>query len=279
MRAILGKIQKKLGTAVYYLLHPSTYPFLWRFLKTKIFGGSLSLDDTREESTRWCHKQAVDTSEAIQEITGLPNSLVSIRHVFREIFDQAEMRVAACPQKMGGAGNLDLLYVIAQRLGAKRVIETGVAYGWSSLAILLAISTHSEAKLVSTNLHYSQYNDDSYVGCAVPDELRSCWTIIREADLTALPKALSMLPEYDLCHYDSNKNHAGRIWAYPLLWRALRVGGYFISDDVGDNLAFAHFCRMVRHKPLIVKIPSSTGDKFVGILLKTDNLQPRDIMF
>ena len=41
-----------------------------------------------------------------------------------------------------------------------------------------------------------------------------------------------MVPEIDLCHYDSHKDYDARMWAYPRLWAALRSGGIFISDDI-----------------------------------------------
>ena len=41
--------------------------------------------------------------------------------------------------KMGGSGHIHLLYDCTRLLKVKNVIETGVAYGWSSLAILKAL--------------------------------------------------------------------------------------------------------------------------------------------
>ncbi len=271
---------KKFSTFISYLNRPNTYPFLWRLVKVKTLGGSLSLDKTKEEATAWCKKRAVDTSEGIFRITGDQlESRVTIREQFKDIFLEADKRVAACDQVMGGSGNLDLLFTIAEHIQAERIIETGVAYGWSSLALLLAIAHRPSSKLISTNLHYSRYKDDSYVGCAVPDTLKDKWTLLKEADRMAIPKALTLMPKIDLCHYDSDKTYAGRMWAYPLLWKSLRIGGCFISDDVGDNLAFAHFCRMVRTKPIIVKMPSSSGEKYVGLLFKVSDVPPRQIMF
>ena len=87
------------------------------------------------------------------------------------------------------------------------------------------------------------------------------------------------MPEIDLCHYDSDKTYAGRLKSYRLLWPALRLGGYFISDDIDDNLGFAHFCRMVREEPLVVQTPATQGVKYVGLLVKRRNEGPRDIMF
>lgn len=54
------------------------------------------------------------------------------------------------------------------------------------------------------------------------------------------------------------------MWAYRRLWDALRTGGYFISDDIGDNVAFRDFAKSVGVEPIIVR----SDDKHVGILVK-----------
>lgn len=54
------------------------------------------------------------------------------------------------------------------------------------------------------------------------------------------------------------------MWAYPLLWDALRSGGIFISDDIGDNLGFADFTRSVAGEPIIVL----SSERYAGVLVK-----------
>jgi predicted O-methyltransferase YrrM len=165
---------------------------------------------------------------------------------------------------MGGAADLDLLYHLATFVRATRVVETGVAYGWSSLALLQAMSNNPSARLVSIDLPYLNRGNDRYVGCAVPSHLRSGWKLIRTSDRMSLEKALGELRAIDLCHYDSDKSWFGRMWAYPRLWNALRSAGIFISDDVGDNFAFRLFCEQVGRQPIIVR----HNNRFVGLLIK-----------
>jgi hypothetical protein len=91
---------------------------------------------------------------------------------------------------------------------------------------------------------------------------------------------LAEMPTCDLVHYDSAKSYAGRMFAYPLLWDSLRVGGLFVSDDIDDNLGFTHFCKMLRSKPIVVETLQPSGTtKYVGILKKTDDRVAREIMF
>ena len=73
----------------------------------------------------------------------------------------------------------------------------------------------------------------------------------------------------DLCHYDSDKSYVGRMWAYGLLWEALEPGGFFVSDDIGDNDAFRVFAGSVAAEPIVVEPGSyDTGAKYVGVLRK-----------
>jgi predicted O-methyltransferase YrrM len=155
------------------------------------------------------------------------------------------------------------LFHLAEYIQARTVIETGVAYGWSSLALLLSIQKR-DGVLISTDLPYAGMDNDPYVGCVVPDELRGNWKLLRGADRQRLPEAIRIAGGLDLCHYDSDKSFAGRMWAYPRLWDALRPGGLFISDDIGDNMGFADFTRSIAGEPVIVL----SSERYAGVLVK-----------
>ena len=87
---------------------------------------------------------------------------------------------------------------------------------------------------------------------------------VEQPDRQALPKALEQMPQIDMCYYDSDKSCSGRMFAYPLLWDALRQGGIFVSDDIDDNFAFMDFCEKYGLEPLIAK----NGERFVGVIRK-----------
>lgn len=251
---------------LWYLRRPSLYPHFVSEIRHRMVRPAGHAEDTREDSERWCAERAVSTPEALDRlgITSDRESLFSARFV-NEIAE-ADKIVSACPVEMGGAGNLDLLYELAQFVAARKVIETGVAYGWSSLAILSSLAQREDSLLVSSDMPYPRRNNDDHVGCVVPDKLASHWKLLRAADRQSLPKAIRMLGSIDLCHYDSDKSVAGRSWAYPLLWQAVRPGGAFLSDDISDNLAFRDFALTTPVEPLIVR----HEDKFVGVLMKPE---------
>lgn len=253
----------KFKSLIWYMRRPRLFPHMIYSLTNKIFRKRSLLNNTKEEMSAWCKDRAVDTGVAIKSLTGKAQKYSIHDHYF-DIFDFAHRKVASCPVKMGGAGNIDLIYWLAEQLSAIRVVETGVASGWSSLAFLLSLNNRTDAKLMSTDMPYIQVNNDEYVGCVVPDELRSNLKIFRYSDRQALPKALNEIGTIDMCHYDSAKSYEARMWAYPLLWQALRHDGIFLSDDIGDNVAFRDFAESINEHPTVVE----WENKYIGILVK-----------
>src|SRR5690606_3285080 len=122
--------------------------------------------------------------------------------------------------------------------------------------------------LISTDVPYVGRHNEPYVGCVVPEHLRSKWTLIRRPDRDALPGARTRVGTIDLCHYDSDKSYDGRAWAYRLLWQHLRPGGILISDDVQDNRAFRDFVEEVGIQPVVVARQASSTIAFSGAVMK-----------
>lgn len=259
----------KIGTYTrplwWYIKNPPYYGELLSqvFQKTKNYFSLRNKKRQRDMALRWCAETAVDIPLVISKITSL-TKIEPFEEKFKDHFIKSKRIADNCPVRMGGPGNLTLLYHLTEHLQATKVIETGVAYGWSSLAILLSLQHRPHARLISIDKPYPGQGNEPYVGCVVPEELRSQWEIIRLADRKAVPRALRTLGSIDLCHYDSDKSYEGRMRSYPLLWKALRPGGVFISDDIGDNLAFHDFCRKIKRTPFIVK----DAGKYIGIILK-----------
>jgi len=253
----------KIRTLFWYLRRPTFYPHLTHLVCRKLSPASSTRDDTGQEALQWCSGLAVDTDAALERLTGKA-APAQVGHLFPGDFAAAEKIAKECPVEMGGAGNLDLLYWSSQYLKASKIIETGVAYGWSSFALLLSLKDRQDSQLVSTDMPYPLRNNDRYIGCVVPEHLRSRWRILKYPDRQALPKAVGTLKPIDMCHYDSDKSYDGRMWSYRILWKALRPGGLFVSDDIGDNTAFRDFSRSVRCDPIVVE----KDGKYVGAMVK-----------
>lgn len=175
---------------------------------------------------------------------------------------------------MGGGGDHNLIYTIAKSSDNSRILETGVAFGFSSLALLLGVKDVTGAKLISNDFPYVGGTGEPCFSKAVPNSLAedSEWKIFRLPDRDFITWVLPFLKPFDLIHYDSAKGYGPRRFAYKRLWKKLRPGGLLISDDIGDNLGFSHFVESLRDADYVEYVLAGdyvkSGDKFIGVVKK-----------
>lgn len=251
---------EKFKTLVWFAKRPLFYAHAGALVLRKF----LPNKDGTEERCRaeeWAAARAVPVADALQAL-GISGEPQVLDPALAEEGAALARRSAA---EMGGPGGLLLLHTVTVLIRARTVIETGVAYGWSSLAILSAQQNNGGGRLVSVDMPYPKMGNEAFVGIVVPERLRGGWTLVREPDRNGLRRAIRLASSpLDLVHYDSDKSYYGRSFAFPLVWAALRPGGIFISDDIQDNMAFAEF---VEQKGVATAVTQS-GGKFVGICRK-----------
>lgn len=253
----------KLQTILWFIKNPSYLPQAWSLVLRKITKRGDRYGEI--DSLKICNQKAISEFEAVSKLTGIALAeLKDIREIYPEIFKSAEEKSEQVPVEMGGAGALNLLFHLTIPYRPRYTLETGVAYGWSSLAMLLAMKENKIGKLYSVDMPYINMKNESYVGVVVPKNLKGLWKLIRKADRSGIPTVIKRVEKLEMCHYDSDKSYFGRSWAYPLLWGALRKNCLLISDDIQDNIAFFEFCKKTNREPVIVE---SQG-KFVGIIQK-----------
>lgn len=251
---------RKISTALWFATRPSFYPHACALAARKFLPNR---DGAREQHAagEWAANRAVSVAEALCAIgiQGDPPSLDPA------LLDEGEVLARRSKVTMGGPGDLSLLHAAVALTGARTVIESGVAYGWSSLAILSALARNGGGRLLSVDMPYPKMGNEAFVGIVIPEHLRCNWTLLRKPDRNGLKHAIQLAgAPLDLVHYDSDKSYYGRMFAYPLIWDALRQGGVFISDDIQDNLGFAEF---MEHKAVDFAVTESAG-KYVGICVK-----------
>lgn len=250
---------QKLLTLVWFARRPYFYPHMAALIVRKLSGAG-RLDRCAAEAFAWAEGLSVPRPAALAAV-GLAHGAATLP---AKLLTDGECRARQSGVDMGGPGDLDLLYSAILASRARRVVETGVAYGWSSLAALAALR-QTGGRLVSVDMPYPKAGNESFVGIVVPPDWREGWTLIRKPDRNGLRQALADFGgEIDLCHFDSDKSYRGRLFAYPLLWNALRRGGIFISDDISDNFAFRDFFERLGVDYAIVR----SQDQHVGIARK-----------
>ncbi|MBP7173651.1 MAG: class I SAM-dependent methyltransferase [Cloacibacterium sp.] len=257
----MSEISNITKTFFAYLSRPHLYPELGRKIYKNIFNRKAAFKG-KVVAENWCAENAVSQQFAIENILGFQN-FEKIEKKYTEEFIFAKDAEKNCPVKMGGAGALDLIYYLNEFVASKNAVETGVAYGWSSLAALLSLKNRNGV-LYSSDMPYLGKDNDQYVGCVVYKNLKPLWKLFRFADKESLPKIFKIQNTFDFVHYDSDKSYNGRMWAYPILFEKLRKGGVLMSDDIGDNAAFMDYCQQHQLNPTIVEFDG----KYAGFVIK-----------
>jgi predicted O-methyltransferase YrrM len=253
----------KIATAGWYLKRPAFWRQALELVRLKLVR-DMDSPERRAGAGRWAAERAVPVEEALRKV-GLLKGRAKIPTLPAAVLAEAEDLATRATVEMGGPGDLRLIYAAARLSGAKRAVETGVAYGWSSLAMLAAVADHADGRLVSVDMPYAKRDNEPFVGIVVPEALRAHWTLVRLPDRNGLKHAIARLGcRIDFCHYDSDKTYYGRSFAYPLMWSALEPGGVFISDDIQDNMRFAEF---VTEQGVEFAVTECAG-KYVGICRK-----------
>jgi predicted O-methyltransferase YrrM len=132
--------------------------------------------------------------------------------------------------------------------GAQRVLETGVAEGYSTAYLLEGLRA-TGGRLTSVDqttpwtaqLYRRPGRDIQEVGCVVPREARSRWRLVREAVQSALPRVAAE-ERFDLVLLDDDHSPEHVRWEMETIWRAVRAGGIVVVDDVDRAPTFFAFC-------------------------------------
>ncbi len=257
----MSKVAEIATTFFGYLKRPDLYPELRRKIWKNLFNRSSALRG-KEEAEIWCKNLAVSEKDFIEKVLKIP--FVSFEALFPQEYEAALQAQEKTPIKMGGAGSLSVIYYINEYVSSHRSIETGVAYGWSSFAALASLVKRNGTLFSSDMPYILQNQSEDFVGCVIPEKYKNNWDLYRFADKESLPKIFAKADSLDVVHYDSDKTYDGRIWAYTLLWDRLRVGGVFMSDDIGDNAAFKDYCESKGISPHIIEFDG----KYAGVAIK-----------
>lgn len=188
------------------------------------------------------------------------------RQLSHEIWEEAEQfhrdfadaaalrldRLRAQGVELGGGGDDRLLYFLVRLTRPETVVETGVAAGWSSAAVLTALDRNGRGQLWSSDLPYFRLDQpERFVGVLVDDHLRDRWHLLLDGDRRNLPRIVNMVDRIELVHYDSDKSYAGRRWAMRALTPRLSGHALVMVDDVQDDWFLRDYGAASQNGPLV----------------------------
>ena len=220
-----------------------------------------------KDAEAWCKSLALDEESALK-LFKKDFQFIEITEKYSIIIEDSQRLVNAKKFDWGGRGNISLNYNLANLINAQSIIETGVAYGWSSLSLLLSLREREVGMLTSIDMPFWGTENEQDIGMVVPQNLRDRWRMVRLADRDAIPKISKENEFFDLCHYDSDKSYGGKMWALPRLWDMIKADGILVCDDISDNLAFKDFSIKKGLAPIIVETYDTHVFKYVGLLKK-----------
>ena len=177
----------------------------------------------------------------------------------------ANTRLKNIKVKLGGGANDILLYFFVRYYKPKVILETGVAAGFSSLAILKALKKNKYGKLYSSDFPYFRIkNPENYIGILVDKKKFPNWELKIEGDEINIPKLISNINHIDIFHYDSDKTYEGKTNVYNLIKKKISDKSILIFDDIQDDIFFYEICQRTSFEYKIFKF----NNKYIGFLGK-----------
>ena len=232
------------------------------FLKIKENGSN-----EYELARTWASSQAVSW-ESIS--TDIPQSLnVETNEYLAEQY-RAGVRMSEDLKQqvdidLGGGGHVALLYALVRALKPSAALETGVAAGHSTRAILTAMDKNQRGVLYSSDFPYFRVSGGrKLIGYVVPEEIRYRWKLLTQGDRKNLKQILSdKYLRFEFVHYDSDKRKSSRLWFYSKIKSYLSNQYVLIFDDIQDDLSFKE---IVLNESLEYVVLEWEG-KFLGVIL------------
>lgn len=195
----------------------------------------------RREALEWCRDRAESLEAYVRTLD--PTLWAETAQVCRRLDAAAHAKLANIDVDLGGGGHYPLLYFLTRYLNPAIVMETGVAAGWSSQAVLLALRTNGAGgRLYSSDFPYFRYRGpERLIGVVVDEALKDAWTLQIDGDKHNLPRILEQVDRIGLFHYDSDKSYRGREYALRLVETKLAEKAIVIVDDIQDNFQFRDY--------------------------------------
>ena len=138
--------------------------------------------DTSIEAKKWAKLNIKQTTDQFcQSIDSLLYEEVKSDTSFIE--KESKEKLSKLNISFGGRGNFILLYFLIRKFKLVNIVETGVATGWTSLAILRALKKNGKGFLYSSDFPYFRLpNPEQFIGIVLPKHFRLKWNLFIKGD-------------------------------------------------------------------------------------------------
>jgi predicted O-methyltransferase YrrM len=167
---------------------------------------------------------------------------------FDEVWAGLERQMGSVGLKVGEGHDADanlahVVWCAIRHLNPKRVLETGVARGVTSVLALgaLAQTDNEDGRLWSIDLPpmMSGWHEQSKV--LVDESEWPDWTYIRGSSRRTMSSTCASMGSIDIFVHDSLHTPQTMRYEFEKAWPFMRSGSLLISDDVEGNSAFVDF--------------------------------------
>jgi predicted O-methyltransferase YrrM len=213
-----------------------------------------------DEAVRWAAGRAEDVDAFGRSLD--PDLWAEAEAWAARFRTEGRARLDALGVPLGGGGQFQLVHFLVRHLRPTVVLETGVAAGWTSQAILSALDANGAGTLWSSDFPYFRLDDpERYVGCLVDDRLRDGWHLAVNGDRANLAELLPQMGPIDLVHYDSDKSVEGRQFVMDAIAGQLSPEAVIVMDDIDDNTFFRDWIERSGRSCRVF----ARGRKYVGL--------------
>jgi len=261
-------VRDLLGSFWASLKFVSDFRYSTEFLR-KIF---LRLSEARlneeQVALEWAKSRTTNWNLFIQRI---PKELLNEMHDYLDLEYQSDLVMCTRLKDeqgidLGGGGHVGLIFLTTRIQKPKSALETGVAAGHSSKAILSAMSTNQQGILYSSDFPYFRFaNAEKFIGYVLPTNLKSNWKLYLRGDKKNLSQILKdTIGPFQFVHYDSDKRKSSRLWFYETIKPHLDTNSILVFDDIQNDLSFKEIVLQSSTKYLVFE----WENKYIGAIFQ-----------
>lgn len=212
-----------------------------------------------------------DVNEYVHSLTGLYPNEDEVEEI-KKIYHEAKATVAQEYRNAGISRDSSIIsisdavaiYSIVRACRPKRIVETGVSDGMSSLVILLGLKRNGTGSLIS--IDYPKVGMPSLIqklpGWIVPADLKLGWTLMYGKSRNVLPKVVDQIQNINLFLHDSEHSYSNMLFEFKTVLPHMTSKGLIISDDGVSNDSILDFCQ---YSEIPLENIAISQDGFAGI--------------